>query len=345
MRRAALVLPLMLVFAVVLDNIGVAGCGPEGQPSTVAWDGRAYTTAWAAPSTFNVTVWSAQFRPEDFGDGQVAVASFANRHPERVIKLPSVAAPPEIVAGDGDMMALVLSGEGDLFAVPLDGGGARKARGKEPIIATGVERLCVRPVFLGGSYWAAYATGDAIELAAIDRDGAVTRRDRFDVDRPIDCAMAAGDGRIAVAAASRSTRTSVQQRDRVALIQTPGASGPLRLARRPGGWAMLRQNGDRLEVLLHDDGDRDTRDPIPVPAPVDPKSVDMVRADAGLFLSWLDGRKIRWAFVGHDQVGEFATGRKPLGTRAVSHADVCALTWTADRGSRVWILRIGGCHP
>lgn len=343
MRRTLLLFPLLLAAAVALDNVGVAGCGPEARPSSIAWDGASYTAVWASPSTFNVTVWAAQFRADDFGPGGLATNGAGSaRTPEGVLKVSSVIGAPEVVHGDRGFLVLVHGGDHKLYAVPLDPKGARTRDAR--VIAEGVDLLCVRPVWSGDKYYASFAIGRELHLVGLDRDGAITWRDKISVAPPSRCAMAAGDGRVAVVASGRASQAAVQRAGPALVIQTPGDGGPLRLSRRTGGWAMLYGDDGATEVVyLTDDGGREKGDRLP--ASVDPGSVDLARNDAGHFVSWLDRREVRFGFIGDDKVGHFDNRRGAVGTRAIGHDDVCAITWTAGGGNRVWVLRVSECHP
>lgn len=333
---------LALGAAVALDN--VSACGPEPHPSGIAWDGTAYTAVWASPSSFKVTVWAARFDPRDFNgadEGGLTMLS-ASRFPEKVLRLSSVRATPEVVSGDGGSLVAVHGGDGALWTVGLDEGGARKREGAA--IANDVDLLCVGPVWSGDSYYVAYAAGSRLHLVRLDRDAAVTDRRSFELERPTRCAMAAGDGRVAVVASAAAPRAAatVHADDQTLVIQA-GGPGPLRLLRRPGGWTILVAGGEGLELVeLRDDGGRpDTR---PVPAGIDRGSVDLGRNDAGVFLTWLDGRIVKIMFPSDSEPGTFRTERRPLGTRAIGHDGTCALTWTTD-GTKVWVLQARSCRP
>lgn len=341
MRRLGVAALAVFLVAVVLDNVELQGCQQPGWPSALTYDGEAYVAVWAAPQRRKSTIFVGRFRDSDFKGAAVATAGLDRRFPERVYRTGSVLAPPEIAFGGDGFMVFVHTGDRQLVAVPLDRQAV--ASGDPVVVAGDVDMLCVSPVAIGGRYMASYLGGGELVIAGLDRRGAVVSRERFEVSGPLRCAMGAGDGRFAVIVERSSGPRVSTALGRDLVVQVAGDGGPLRIAREPGGWAMLHQRQGRLRIIrLRDGGERG--DDTAIPAQVNPSSVDLARSDRGLFVTWLDGRMFRMAFVDRfDQTGSFKTERGPLGTRALGHGDRCAATWTTDAGRKVWVLRATGC--
>lgn len=328
------------VCGLVLATLAAAGRGcsscapPVAMPPSLVWDGETYAAAWAVREGRGIDIYVHRFAFEGAGE------------PVRVIRVDALRGTPELAAGPDGFLLLAARGDGDLVAAPLDAAG--HVRGEVRRVAGGVEALCAAPGWLGDSYAAAWLAtgedgGDRLTLAALDRSGAITRAHTIAVPAGGSCALAAGDGRVALvftarrAAAVMITTEAGEEWKAPAVDSLAGEGGRvLRLVARAGGFAiLLRRASGALRVVEIDRRGRAVR-AYDLASEVATGTADLGASERGLFVAWSDHRRAWLAGLASDGTlttrWQLRAGGEPSGVRALGRAGECAAAWTSLGG-------------
>lgn len=122
-------------------------------------------------------------------------------------------------------------------------------------------------------------------------------------------------------------------------------AGPLRVAWYRDTWALLYADRDKhLHVAFVDrSGTLVEARPLPQDIAIDNDSVDLAPNARGLFITWVDGGRVRARGInGAPRVVETA-GSAPSTTRALGDAASCVVAWTVDGGKRGRIAKAADC--
>ncbi len=325
------------------------GCGacsmPAAPPPSLVWDGETYAAAWAVPEAGAVDVYVHRFELRRTTGAGAAAASARAAEPERAIRVDSLRGAPELAAGPDGFLLLVPRGDGDLFALALDAAG--RVRGGEPRrAARRTAALCPAPGWTGELYAAAWMGEDSergarLTLAFLDRTGAVVRSSSMAVAAGGSCALAVGDGAVAlVYTGPRGSALTIASPHGALDVELPALAGAdarvLRLVANRGGFALLlRAPGGGLRVVELDRSGRSVRD-YRIGRPVAPDTADLGASRGGLFVAWTDARQA-W-IAGLTGEGELTrrwaarAGSQPSAARALGRASECASAWTSLGG-------------
>lgn len=199
---------------------------------------------------------------------------------------------------------------------------------------------------------------DLLGLLVVDRNGR-HQSDRVIASNPIACASAVRGRKIAVAwtrwLETESTESSAGLRiafpdpfrgDRDDTFVVPVGTiepWPVRVAPHGDDWAILYSDEDKhLHLAFVDTHGRllSTRE---LPREVDRRSVDLDSNARGIFVTWIDGSRVRTLGLdGSSRVHKVA-GSRASRTRALGDVASCVAAWTVDNRKRARLVKYSDC--
>ncbi|MGN6105072.1 MAG: hypothetical protein ACTHU0_08210 [Kofleriaceae bacterium] len=250
-----------------------------------------------------------------------------------------------------------------MLVVPLDGNG--KVVGGEQRYQS-MDAACHGAGVIGDRVVIAYREvgrshrhpEDVLGVLAVDRNGAYLGN-RVVAYNPIACASAVHGREIAIAwtrwvetkpgepaAGLRITFEEPRRDGRHETFVVPVGNvdvGPVRIVRHGDGWAILYGDPDEhLHVAFVDTQGRlvGTR---ALPREVEGDTVDLATNARGLFVTWIDGGRVRVRGIDGSSRELKTAGSRASETRALGDAASCVAAWTVDGGKHTRIATFADC--
>ena len=354
---------MLALASVTLAGTQLATCGDryrDPAPAIAAGATR-YTVAWVRPASKG---------------GTFEVQQFDRKSLKPVAGPASILQRDDLVAGAVELVAvgdryLAIGRVEDpekkpnwathILTVPLDARG--QAAGEQNTFL--MDRACPGAGVVGPYVLIAYKhigrshrhPDDVLGVLAVDRDG--DYRGSWSVaSNPITCASAVRGGEIAIVwtrwlegetgkhpiglrvAFEEPRRDGRSERFVVPVGNVD--SGPVRIAPYGDDWAILYADPDeRLHVAVIDSHGK-LRRVHDLPTTIDNETVDLASNERGLFASWIDDGRVRFAGIaGVTHAGPTA-GRSASGVRALGADTRCVAAWTL-RAKQAHVSEAGSC--
>ncbi|MEJ7599021.1 MAG: hypothetical protein WKG01_14025 [Kofleriaceae bacterium] len=194
---------------------------------------------------------------------------------------------------------------------------------------------------------------DELGILVVDRLGGYLG-DRLVAFSPYACAGAARGREIAIAWTRRTDQGTLHvafeqpfrggRDERFAVPVGDVSLRTVRIAPHADGWAILHADpGEHLRVAFvntHGTLLR-TRE---LPHHIDASTVDFATNAHGLFVTWVDGGRVRLFRIDGESRALKAAGFRASKTRALGDAASCVTAWSTDRGKRVRIAKDTDCR-
>jgi hypothetical protein len=345
----------------LLAVLRVQSCEPpRTMPATIATDGKGLLVAWEQPSEDGFTIYMRHVA--DVPDGMTTLQGGTAIYTKKYGTTGYHA--PEVATGPAGSIVIVTPRVGDQIAIPVDLDG-RTAGPAQPLTgcrSDSSDRACFwtcrRPVAHADGFVVGHVSAypqsalHSLDLSFLDRLGRTERFLVINSQDPVGCAMASSGDELVVVSTERETLfdytvhiqfLALADGSELADFRIQGAGALSVVSTSANEYALLHVIPDGRKVLTRFNR-KGIESTLLVPEAIDFETADLGMSYRGLFVSWIEGRRVHVLDLATDRdVSSKRVARYAVGTRSVGVRDRCVTAWTSGAGNEVHVLAVPDC--